>query len=336
MYIPNNNPLKNTHTHAMRATIKLLIAFFVVLAITIALIVICISLLKPSLCRAWDLHPTKHIYNKHGRGRHSLQAPSIPKIIWTYWNNDTIPPFIQNCIDSWRKHNPTFHVIVLTPSNLSTYINMDLKGISWNDGPARESDIVRLSILEKYGGVWSDASIILYKPYSFVGKMDGSFDFIGYYLEGFTTNKDYPIIESWFFATPPHGEFISAWKHAFFHLGNNKENTLSIPKRLEQIKPSIDFQKIDNPDYLFIHVAAQHVLQKQMTPADIIKNMWLEKAEDGPYQYLVRNKWNSKASVNYLKDRNRDKDITSAKIRSCERGHISDSILNDLFMSVNA
>jgi amino acid permease len=141
---------------------------------------------------------------------------TIPAIIWTYWNNDTIPEVVQKCIDSWHHHNPTYRVIVLSPKNLMNYINVNVKDISFNDSSARESDIVRLLVLEKYGGIWSDATIFLTQPYPF--SLTSHHQFIGYYLDSFTTNKDYPVLESWFFATVPNGEFITKWREAFFKL----------------------------------------------------------------------------------------------------------------------
>ena len=51
----------------------------------------------------------------------------IPAIIWTYWNNDTIPDIVKRCIDSWAYHNPEYKINVVTPSNLYDYIDINIK-----------------------------------------------------------------------------------------------------------------------------------------------------------------------------------------------------------------
>ena len=55
------------------------------------------------------------------------ESNQIPKIIWTYWNNDTLPEFIEKCINTWKKHNPTYKINVVTPSNLKDYLDIDPK-----------------------------------------------------------------------------------------------------------------------------------------------------------------------------------------------------------------
>lgn len=241
----------------------------------------------------------------------------IPKIIWTYWNSDKLPLFIQACVESWKRYHPDFNVRVLTPSNLKKYTDLDVKKISWNDKPARESDIIRLDILAKYGGIWSDASIVLFAPYPFLDKMD-THDFICYYLEKFTTDMRYPVIESWFFASVPQGKFIDAWRKAFMDTSHSHDVDARVS---HHARNGVDFQNIDAPNYLYIHIAAQYALQKVMTPEDM-KHMYFLKAEDGPYKYLVDNGWQNEVSVKHMLS-NKSK-YPMNKLRGCERGYVSD------------
>jgi len=222
----------------------------------------------------------------------------IPPIIWTYWNSDTIPDIVKRCIDSWAYHNPTYEINVVTPANLHDYIDVNIKDLPFNDSPARESDIVRLLLLEQYGGVWSDASILATAPYPL--PEESKYEFIGYYLDGFTSRPKFPVLESWFFATVPHGQFIKRWKQAFFSLDTfvTVNDAVSYMKHL-----GVDLQNISNIDYLFIHVAAQYVMQK--TPS-VLRTMRFIKAEDGPYLYLTQSEWNSRKGLeNLCKGNNR-------------------------------
>ena len=94
------------------------------------------------------------------------QVSSIPKVIWTYWDSAVLPPSIQTCLASWKKHMPGYDVRVLSDSNLNRYMD----GVKWNelkwiDSHARKSDVVRICVLSRHGGIWSDASIMLYGPH---------------------------------------------------------------------------------------------------------------------------------------------------------------------------
>jgi hypothetical protein len=237
----------------------------------------------------------------------------IPATIWTYWNSDDIPEVVTKCINSWRKHNPTYTVTVLTPKNLQDYLDIDVKNISFNDGPTRESDIVRILILEQYGGVWSDATIFVTEPYPF--SLESEYQFIGFYIDSFTTKKEYPVLENWFFATIPHGEFITEWRKAFFKL----EDVNSVKEGVEYMKEQgVDIQNINGPEYLFMHVAAQYVMQKN----DVTKTMKFMKAEDGPFKYISSNGWKSLEAIEDLCRGNHKTGII--KFRGAERGILTD------------
>ena len=58
---------------------------------------------------------------------------TIPAILWTYWNSNTIPDVVQRCIDSWAYHNPTYEIHVVTPANLYDYIDIDIKDLKFNE-----------------------------------------------------------------------------------------------------------------------------------------------------------------------------------------------------------
>jgi hypothetical protein len=223
-------------------------------------------------------------------------ASTIPKKIWTYWNNDILPDIIKRCIETWRKHNPDFEIVAITPSNLKQYVDMDLKALKWNDSPSRESDIIRLLVIEKYGGIWSDASIIMTASVNKLLKDDK--EFMGYYKETNTTDMNYPAIDSWFFGSVPNGGFIKKWKDALFTLGNYP--TVQDAVNHYQNVEKVNMQNIGDTRYLFIHVAAQYVLQKQMTIDERKQRLHLEKAEDGPFKFASVNNWNHALGLDSL------------------------------------
>lgn len=244
------------------------------------------------------------------------QYNGIPKVIWTTWDSDDIPLLVTKCIDSWRFHNPDHKINIVTPSNMNRFLPgfNPKREFRHLDSPARESDLIRLNLLSKYGGIWMDSSIICNKPLKWMHDLIGDREFFGYYIESFTTNKRYPVIESWCFACKVNCKFMSDWKNAFMQI-NDFESVEEYVKHAKGL--GVDIQNISTPEYLAVHVAAQYVLQIMKYP---ISRMILLKAEDGPWAYLVRNDWDSHKAVLEIKNGTAKEDLV--KMRGIERKFI--------------
>lgn len=180
--------------------------------------------------------------------QNSTTTEQIPKKIWTYWDTLELPPFIQKCIDTWRKLNPTYEIIVLNEENLSQYIGCyEAKAIrTWkfNQTPQRHADLIRLEVLELHGGIWLDASIILYEPIDWV-QHNGSC-----VLYSTLERSIEPVVENWFIAATKGHPFIKfANKHfravAKFH---------SLPAYLATVEKDI-LRIIPNPTYLTVYIS---------------------------------------------------------------------------------
>lgn len=87
----------------------------------------------------------------------------FPKIIWLVWFQgwDKAPKLVLRVRDSWKHHNPDWEIKELDDNNLKEYIGFDLP----NDASyAAKSDIMRISLLKKHGGVWADATMLCLRP----------------------------------------------------------------------------------------------------------------------------------------------------------------------------
>ena len=237
----------------------------------------------------------------------------IPKTIWTYWHDEKLPDIIQKCIATWRKYNPDYEIIVLNNTNLSKYLpEVQFDSYKFADSHQRKSDMIRCQVLAKYGGIWSDSSIVMRK--SLDELFTHNAEFIGYYIEASTTNPDYPIIENWFFACVPGCKFVNLWKDTFL-LINEFE---TVDDYVEYIKKTTDIQNINIPLYLTQHIAAQYVLQNLMTVEERKSKFYLQKAEDGPFKYLADHGWNIENAYQNMCSTNEDTTLFH-KLRSCER-----------------
>lgn len=222
----------------------------------------------------------------------------IPKTIWTFWHDSVLPPLVHTCIGSWKQHHPDFNVIVLNAANIHEYVDAAVVRAPWIDCLAKLSDVIRLHVLEKYGGVWADASIMLYGQFPLVAKHFNKYEFMGYYLQQYTTNLKYPVLEAYWFATVPGGAFISRWRQAFMSFLPD-ENVIDRVQRFEQ-KQGVDTQALAQKKYyLLVDVAAQYVMQKQMSQWEMKRSMFIADAEahDGPFHYMKLTKWDRREGL---------------------------------------
>lgn len=236
------------------------------------------------------------------RQQEPFTLQEIPKTIWTYWDSDQLPEFIQKTIDKWKKLNPDWTIHVLHPKNLKDFLpEVDIFSFKFADTKPRQSDFVRLHILAKYGGVWADASMVPRKSFDWVldERRKRGVEFVGYYREGATTRPEYPVIESWFFACIKGSNFVSKLRDELGVMNTlDKESDYK-----DNVKArGVDVQDIPQPDYLNVYLSAQAVMQLQMTPEEIKDKIYVIKAEDGPFKHSTANEWDPAKSMKWLCD----------------------------------
>lgn len=88
-------------------------------------------------------------------------------IIWQYWHQgeDKAPGLVKRCLESVKKFEGDKKIVVLSFDTIKDYIELPSHYYDLvNSGKmkiALFSDIVRLYLLNKYGGMWIDATIYL-------------------------------------------------------------------------------------------------------------------------------------------------------------------------------
>ena len=245
-----------------------------------------------------------------------------PHVLWTYWDDPLkIPKTVKICMKGWKKYNPNYEIILLTKKNYKGYVTIPPELTShpnFNDCPQRFADLVRIWTLAEHGGVWIDSTILLKGPID-----DWLFpryaEFSGFYIEGFTKKPEFPVIENWFFACNKGSPFMKKWRDEFSKIVRFP----NVEHYVESVhKEGVDFQHINGPVYLAMHVACQRVLQLDKYP---LEGIYLQKAEDGPLRYLVDAKWDSEKAVELscyypkyqspiMKMRGRERDVLEKRL----------------------
>lgn len=86
--------------------------------------------------------------------------------IWMLWwqGYDKAPELVKRCIYSVHSSFKNYNIVVLTESNYKNYIHLpDYIITKFKEGKisfAQLSDIIRLTALAEYGGIWMDATIL--------------------------------------------------------------------------------------------------------------------------------------------------------------------------------
>ena len=90
------------------------------------------------------------------------------KLIWGYWDSypDNLPDLCQKSILSWQLRNPDWKIIILNDQNYKQYVSVsDLPTTFDSLKVQHRSDILRLAVLIRYGGIYMDASTLVYKGF---------------------------------------------------------------------------------------------------------------------------------------------------------------------------
>jgi len=205
-----------------------------------------------------------------------IKDVKIPKILWSFWDNDEIPPFIQKCADSWKKFNPDYTINLMTKSTLATHLGQEEADaiLNWkfNDSPQRLSDLVRLSAISKFGGVWLDASIVCFKSFNWLE--EEASDCVLFSIKELSVD---PTIESWFIAAIPNHPFINAWNKEFRGI----DQYSSVDEYINVSGTNQDAIAF-NVNYLVVYLCARKVYHDYGE-----ESVKILSASDGPYQYMV-------------------------------------------------
>ena len=223
-----------------------------------------------------------------------------PKIIWIFWDSDKLPKIIQQIKDYNKNKLKGWDVRFMNLNTVRDYIPDSAYPANYNDlVPANKSDWMRLYLLNKYGGCWLDAGIII----------NDTTIFNKIYNESVVTSSDLTvfksssknfrhktgieiplIIDSWFILAPVGSQIIQAWLD---------EITYAIDIGLLQykrkvIKEGTNISRIqfkdENDTYLTVHICIEHVLQKKL---ETIPRMLILSSKDSMFKIQNECNWDN-------------------------------------------
>ena len=258
----------------------------------------------------------------------------IPKIIWSYWNNDTPPDIIKQILENREKTLISWNIRHITNSNIDTYINKNDIPFKYKYlSPEHQSDWIRLYVLKKYGGVWMDCSIIvnssknldqLYKK-----SMNEKSELTGFSYKNKLLNGEMTsYIENWFIMAPRGSQVIEYWYKEYMNAINMGFHEYKDKLLDEGIFLSNLYDPFDLNVYLTQHSCLQYVLKNYFKYKPKIL---LDDASESMFKLQTDCGWDDKCLAEKIEKDPDAKNIPYIKLTGSNRKHLSN--LTDYFSS---
>jgi hypothetical protein len=134
--------------------------------------------------------------------------------IWTYWEDGEVaaPPIAQLCFRSWRALNSEYDFIVVDRNSIDQYTD-GLKEIDLfrpDITVQKRSNLLRLALLDRHGGVWVDASVMCNAP---LRDWLHEYQTAGFFA--FRHEKKSRDISTWFMASEANNPLTHAYFSAY-------------------------------------------------------------------------------------------------------------------------
>lgn len=140
----------------------------------------------------------------------------LTKIIWFLWLQgfDKAPEIVKKCVKTWAEHNKGWKIVKLDENNLSDYVDISKyipREQRANMSSNHYANVIRLLLLQIYGGFWVDATNYCVKPLDdwihYYAK-EGFFVFIN---DGFGSDR---IVGNWFIYSEKGNYLLNRWLEA--------------------------------------------------------------------------------------------------------------------------
>lgn len=206
---------------------------------------------------------------------------TIPKIIWSYWHDDSPPTSVMAAQKSWALHAPDYEVRFLsrrTVEKVTGRIPLQLR----KKQPTAIADWIRLQALSKYGGIWMDASLILFEPIETLlprPKILAGQPFM-YFNRAWSTDLISPMLENWLIAAPANSRFIRRLTKEYSLACISRKRYIWLMSRIFKKKILQDYP---NVSYFTCFAAIQAVLLRNK---DLTVSM--ADSEAGPFMLNSR------------------------------------------------
>lgn len=170
-------------------------------------------------CKAYSKlkNKYKNIINNYSTNESGLKSNKI----WVCWFQgiENAPDIVKACYNSVKSNLTDYEVILLDDSNIDKYIELPQyivdKYKNGNIAAANYSDLIRISLLTKWGGTWIDATTLCTSP-ELMKKIDDVPLFVFKDLDLTHADKKPIVASSWFIHSYSNNRVISLTRDLLF------------------------------------------------------------------------------------------------------------------------
>lgn len=263
---------------------------------------------------------SKYIYAIKNADERLKKEHNHSNIIWQCWlqGEENMPKLVQVCTESVKEHNKARKVTLITGKNLNEYLSLpDYVLDKYKRGiipHAQFADIIRLMLLEKYGGVWIDATMLLTGElpkeafeldfFTYKNTLGLCFDKVNNFKELEITcnhlNRPIMLPSTWFISSSSNNIIVSLWLKLLLEYWKYEDILIDYFIMdyffvLLLLNNKICRKEFENiPNYLTTHV---EVLQSVM-PEDFDEELFEEIKSISPLHKLTLNYTPDKSNTN--------------------------------------
>lgn len=143
----------------------------------------------------------------------TLPPSGLSAPVFVYWAQgvESAPPLVRRCLTVLRATNPDADIHLLSDADVPYYVDLPpdlLRAVG--DDRTHRSDLLRLALLERHGGVWLDATCLVTEELApRVEAVLGSADLFAFNYTG-------PLLSSWFLAARRGSYEVRLWRAAMW------------------------------------------------------------------------------------------------------------------------
>jgi hypothetical protein len=247
----------------------------------------------------------------------------LPKVVYCYWNNEN--KLVDAFVNTWRrKLSSDWKIILINDNNINQYVSLDfIKKYSYLE-KFRFADFLRLELLKNNGGVWLDATSVIFNGKflnDYYNEMiKGKFDVCLYEFKSRTIYETQPYLENWFIIAPKNSLFINdlytEFEKSRLHNFIDYKNNILIPSGID-LTNTLGWD--NKKTYLMQHAIINYLFKIGKKYKINIKD-----ASKGFFKLHESLKWHHENILNYFMINNNWSDDHGVKFISIQRKYILD------------
>ena len=141
----------------------------------------------------------------------------VPKLIWLWWEQgwDNTPFICKYTVKSFTHLNPDYKINLVCRNNFNKHIGAEYNWLFKCEGAAFRADIVRMLLLQKFGGIYADAATFCcINLTKFIEDINFN-QFWGFAIKSFNKKTDVRTLGSWFYISEPNSYIVNTFTSMF-------------------------------------------------------------------------------------------------------------------------